>query len=187
MIVRKVFIYSFLWVVISCQEHQEELTSKQIVEAYFVALNNYNFEEISAYTSDNILRTEGEYVVTKNKVDLQRIFQWDSVFVPKYEILEIEEKDQAIVATISKNCKRITFLHDTPMVYKTIIEVTDHKITKMKTDEYIEFDDAKWQKRRDMLVKWIDENHPELNGFIHDQTIVGAQNYLKAIALYQTK
>lgn len=42
-----------------------------------------------------------------------------------------------------------------------------------------------WQMERDSLVKWVSINHPELDGFIHDLTMNGAINYLKAIELYE--
>ena len=44
-----------------------------------------------------------------------------------------------------------------------------------------------WQRERDSLVNWIKENHPELDGFVHDLSMEGAQNYLKAISLYKKR
>jgi len=42
-----------------------------------------------------------------------------------------------------------------------------------------------WNLTKNEMVTWIKKNHPELDGFIYDQTKTGAQNYLKAIALYK--
>jgi hypothetical protein len=49
------------------------------------------------------------------------------------------------------------------------------------------FNVEKFVKNRDELVNWISENHPELNGFLNDQTKSGGLYYLKAIQLYKNK
>jgi len=36
-------------------------------------------------------------------------------------------------------------------------------------------------------LSWVSENHPELNGFINDQTEAGGKKFLKALELYETK
>ena len=40
-----------------------------------------------------------------------------------------------------------------------------------------------WKIRTNFL-NWMNQNHPEVNGFIFDQTEKGGLNYLKAIKLY---
>ena len=69
-------------------------------------------------------------------------------------------------------------------LYKDYI---DGKISKEDIFDYLVFDFEKWQIRRDTLVTWIDKNHPNLSGFVYDQTVKGGQNYLKAIELYEKR
>jgi len=38
-----------------------------------------------------------------------------------------------------------------------------------------------------LLVVWVEENHPELDGFIHDMTMKGAQDYVNSIELYEAR
>jgi len=45
-------------------------------------------------------------------------------------------------------------------------------------------DTLQWSSRRYSLVSWIKIYYPYLDGFVYDQTLEGAQNYLKAIELY---
>ena len=59
------------------------------------------------------------------------------------------------------------------------------KISKIEDFEYIGTDWEKWVNERDSLVRWINKNHPKLDGFVHDLTMKGAMNYVKAIELYQ--
>ena len=105
----------------------------------------------------------------------------DTTYTAKY--LSVDKNMEAI---ISKTCKRIRFLHDSATVYKVSIAFEGNKITCMETFDYEVFDFGKWQSNRDSLVKLIDENHPYLSGFVNDQTLTGAQNYLKAIELYES-
>jgi len=57
----------------------------------------------------------------------------------------------------------------------------------VETTEYLVFNDATFVKNRDSLLSWIDENHPELNGFINNQTAPGGRQYLKAIELFKNR
>ena len=52
---------------------------------------------------------------------------------------------------------------------------------------YVDFKVATWEKNRTELLRWVDEHHPELNGFLYDQTEAGGMKFLKAIELYQYK
>jgi len=84
----------------------------------------------------------------------------------------------------SKTDKRISFLHEQPIVTNQLIRFDQDKIVSIETTEYAVFNDSIFVKNRDSLLSWIDENHPELNGFIYNQTAPGGRQYLKAIELY---
>jgi len=155
------------------------------VKDFYKGLNNDDFESISNLISDNIRITEGTYNLTNSKASFYTQFQWDSVFTPQYEIVEISDYEYGIEATISKECQRILFLMDTAMVYKVKINFRDDKIIRMNTEEYISLDFNKWQNNLDELLEWMKEDHPELIGSQNDLTLAGAQNYLKAINLFK--
>tara|TARA_R110000868_G_scaffold220806_1_gene472219 strand:- start:1896 stop:2198 length:303 start_codon:yes stop_codon:yes gene_type:complete len=99
----------------------------------------------------------------------------------------MELEDEIVKAKISKIDKRLSFLHHEPIVTNQVIRFDKDKIISIETTEYVIFNDSTFVKNRDGLVNWIDENHPELNGFIHDQTENGGLKYLKAIELYRNK
>tara|TARA_R110002167_G_C12410901_1_gene627904 strand:- start:185 stop:532 length:348 start_codon:yes stop_codon:yes gene_type:complete len=111
--------------------------------------------------------------------------KWDSIFDPTYKILQIEQEDEIVKAKISKIDKRISFLHQEPIVTNQIIRFDNDKIIGLETTVYVIFNDSIFVKNRDRLVNWIEENHPELNGFLYDQTKTGGLKYLKAIELYK--
>ncbi|MBN1953363.1 MAG: hypothetical protein JW801_19315 [Bacteroidales bacterium] len=165
----------------------EPLTDK-IIGTYFNGLNESNFKKIASCISDSLLTMEGGFVLTKSSKDYYIHFQWDSVFSPTYQLLNSEKiSDSSIVVTISKICDRIRYLHDTATVYKAKIDLTANRITKINNLELVVFDTLKWGTRRDALVAWIRTNHPELDGFIMDQTPAGAKHYLQAIELYTSR
>ncbi|WPP49957.1 hypothetical protein [Catalinimonas niigatensis] len=58
---------------------------------------------------------------------------------------------------------------------------------KLESLECLNADWNIWQTERDSLVNWTRNNHPKLDGFIHDLTMDGAINYLKAIELYEKR
>jgi hypothetical protein len=179
------FIIAFLF---SCNNSSDKPTADKIIHTYIVALNESNFKQIESCISDSLVTMEGGFVLTKSSKDYYVHFQWDSVFSPKYTILNSNKiSDKSIEVTLSKICKRIKYLHDSATVFKTKFDFADKRIVSIDNFELVYFDTLKWSSRRDTLVNWVSEHYPELDGFIYDQTPNGAQNYLKAIELYTDK
>ncbi len=152
-------------------------------------LDKSNISGIETLITDSLSteETEYNYVQTFSKKDYVEWLKWDSVFEPTYKILEIKQKNGTVKAKISKTDKRIIFLHQEPIVTDQVVRFDNDKITSIETTKYVIFNDSVFVKKRDELVDWIDKNHPELNGFIYDQTMTGGMNYLKAIELYENK
>lgn len=169
---------------ISCSIQQHD-SQKKIVTDYIQGLNNGEFNLISKCVSDSVVTTEMNFVLTKNKQELYSHFQWDSVFQPKYNLIGYKTDNAGLICTVGKTCKRIEFLQDTSMVYKTRFEFEGNKIVKISLIDYVYLNTLTWQPRRDSLVAWIDKYHPELSGFVYDLTPSGAQKYLTAIDLYK--
>ncbi len=157
---------------------------EQIINQYFDGLNQSNFQQIEEVLSDSILMTEMQFVLCKNKKELYPQFQWDSVFKPQYRILSLQKDSNQWVCTLEKACNRIRFLQDTSTVCKMTFQLKQAKICKISTYEYVRFDFEKWQARRDTLIAWVNNKHPELSGFINDLTLNGALKYTQAIELY---
>ena len=134
-----------------------------------------------------IRESEDDYEENFSEKGYIEWLNWDSVFDPTYKILEIEKENETVKAKISKMDKRIFFLHEEPMVWNEIIRFDNNKIISVERIQYEVFNVAKFLKNRDGLVSWIDENHPELNGFLNAQTKSVGMKYLKAIELYQSK
>ncbi|GAA3508975.1 hypothetical protein GCM10022393_21210 [Aquimarina addita] len=155
----------------------------ELVQKYYNELNNSNYSKISQLVGDSITLSEGGYYMNFSENDYYRFFQWDSVFSPTYKVLEINQKNNTIEVTISKLCDRIQFLNEKPTTAKEIFEIREHQITTITTTE-LNFDYKLWDLKKNKIISWIKLNHPELDGFIYDQTKNGAQKYLKAIALY---
>ncbi|WP_299243927.1 hypothetical protein [uncultured Aquimarina sp.] len=158
--------------------------NRQLVQDYYNQLNQSNYIELSKLIGDSITISEGDYNMNYSKDDYYKFFQWDSVFSPKYELLEIKEIDNKVAIRVSKTCTRIKFLNEKPIISKEVIEIKNQKISKIKNIE-MDSDFKLWNLTKNDMITWIKKNHPELDGFIYDQTKNGAQNYLKAIALYK--
>ena len=173
--------------VISCKTSEKEIEKLEIAKKYYTALDSSDSSAITLLLTDSLVTKEAEYEQTFFMKDYVEWLKWDAVFDPKYEILQIEQEDEIVKAKISKIDKRISFLHQEPIVTNQIIRFDHDRITSIETTEYVTFNDSTFVKNRDGLVNWIKENHPELNGFIHDQTETGGLKYLKAIELYKNK
>jgi hypothetical protein len=171
---------------VSCKNSEKEIARVEIAKQYFKVLDNSDYTKISDWFTDSLTTIEGEYKQTYSKTDYLEFLKWDSVFDPNYEILEIEQKNGIVKAKISKMDKRISFLHEKPFITNQTIKFQNEKIISVET-EYLDFNEATWEKNKNGLLSWIDENHPELNGFIYDQTKSGGMKFLKAIELYKNK
>lgn len=131
--------------------------------------------------------TEYDYEQTFSKNEYVEWLKWDAVFEPTYKILKIEQDNETVKAQVSKTDKRISFLHQEPIVTEQVFRFNNNKISSIETTKYVTFNDSVFVDNREKLLKWVENNHPELNGFIYDQTESGGMKYLKAIELYTNK
>ncbi len=139
----------------------------------------------SAFMEDSIQITEMNYVLTKNRNEFNRQFLWESAFEPQYKIIDIRETSFGATAKITKTDKRIDFLQDSAIIYKIEARFSDNLISHIKLTEYVQFNYAKWQARRNSLIEWTKIHHPELPAFVNDMTPQGAKNYVKVLGLYE--
>ncbi len=170
---------------ISCHEKKSKINKVQIVENYIEALNEGSYNTIIQSFLDSIRLNEQAYKSAFSKVDYLSLFQWDSTFAPKYQILDIEQKGEDVEMKVSKKCTRILFLNKEPIITKELVEFKGNKIYGITITDYEVFNNGKWSGNRANLVSWIKTHYPELDGFLIDQSKQGALNYLKAIDLYQ--
>ena len=132
---------------------------------------------------------EYDYEIKYSREDyIGNWLKWDSVFDPTYKVLDMELENGIVKAKISKTDKRIFFLMEEPFITNETLKFKNGKIITVET-EYVNFDEATWERNRSGLLNWIEENHPELNlnRFIYDQTEYGGMKFLEAIELYKNK
>ncbi|MCX2761895.1 hypothetical protein [Aquimarina muelleri] len=178
---------------ISCKTSEKgrvrETNKLETAKRYYKALNTSDDSEMLTLLGDSIVIRENadNYEERFSRKGYTIWLEWDSVFEPKYKILEIEEENEVVKAKISKIDQRIFFLTEEPIVWYEIIRFDNNKIVKVEKIEYEVFNVAKFLKNRDRLVNWIDKNHSELSGFLYPQTKSVGMKYLKAIELYNNK
>ncbi|WP_109852111.1 hypothetical protein [Aquimarina sp. AU58] len=174
------FLLCFL---IGCSD--QKLTNKEIVTKYYNARNTANYNELKTFINDSITITAGDYIMPYTHDSFYEEFKWDSIFRTSYKIVELVEKNDQIIASVTSNSIRFEFLKNNPLVCQYKISFTSGKISKIESLECIGANWKIWQRKVDSLVSWVNANHPELDGFINDMTMNGAINYLKAIELYK--
>ena len=162
------------------------LTYQETVIKYYNARHAANFNELRTLINDSITITSGDYVMPYDHASFYEVFKWDSIFRTSYSIVELDEKNNQVITSVTMNSLRNEFLKNNKMTCDYKISFNSGKILKIEEIECRDVDWEIWQKQRDSLVDWIKQNHPELNGFIHDMTMNGAINYLKAIEFYET-
>lgn len=165
----------------------KKLSHAEVVTNYYEAFNASDYQQVKQCITDSITIVEGEYVMPYSRDSFHEQFKWDSIFQPTYEIIELQEQDNQIIATVASSSKRYAFLKNDPLTCQFQISFHSDKITRLVALDCPGADWSVWQTERDSLVSWIGANHPELDGFIHDLSMKGARNYLKAIELYQNR
>lgn len=170
----------------SCQDKKEYPSALEITQDYYQALDNSDISQMAALLTDSLLtrETEYDYEQTFSKSEYLEWMRWDSVFNPTYEVLSMASEDSVVRATVAKIDARIRFLHITPIETEQVFSFDRGKITSIETTKYLRFNDTLFVQTRDSMVAWIKQHHPELDGYIFDQTLQGAQNYIKALKLY---
>ncbi len=158
---------------------------KTQVEAYFSALDAGSIDRARAVIADTLTISEGDFSTDYYGEVFYEHFRWDSIFQPGYEILELREEGEEIVTLVASRSVRYEYLRNNPLSCERRISFKDGKIRKIAIGECPSADWATWEARRDTLVRWIAEHHPELDGFINDLTMQGAQNYMQAMELYE--
>lgn len=175
--------------VLSCKSSEKRVDKLGIAKQFYKILDNSKASEIKNLLTDSLItkETQYNYVQIFSLEEYIEWLKWDSVFNPTYRILKIEHNKGIVKAKVSKIDKRILFLHEEPIITNQVIKFDNNKIISLETTEYLVFNDSTFVKNRAKFLNWIDQNHPELNGFIYDQTKIGAIKYLKVIELYQNR
>src|SRR5690606_25731981 len=104
----KVLLFLLIMGIISCTDQEKGVNKIEIAKQYYRILDQSDQSSLTTIIADSLLtkETEFDYEQTfslKEFIDWQ---QWDSVFEPKYEILELEQKDGIVMAKVSKIDKR---------------------------------------------------------------------------------
>ncbi len=161
--------------------------AQDIIEAYYGGLNAADFKQVRDVVADSFTLIEGEFVTPLTRDEHYVVFQWDSVFATTYTIEKIEAIEDGARALVASSSKRYAFLKNNPLTCEMTFSLSAGKIARVKVGDCAHADWEVWASRRDSLVSWVDDNHPELSGFINDLTKEGAENYLRAIELYESR
>lgn len=175
----KILTGLLILILFSCQKNDEKLISE-----FYDGLNNSDFSKVQRVIADTLIVAEGDWIYKYSKNDYYDWFAWDSVFKPSYLIKNFEKTDSGIFFTVSKRCKRIDFLHDGNLDFNVRAIINDNKLLGIYTESYVNMDFAKWGATRDSLIVWVENEQPDLSGFMEKQNSAYAEKYLKAINLY---
>ncbi|WP_405379807.1 hypothetical protein [Maribacter sp. LLG6340-A2] len=165
----------------------KKLSNKETVAEYYNAFDSGDFDKIKTVIHDSITIVSGDFVTPLNKTSFKEFYKWDSIFKPTYDLLQLTEENNNLIATISQKNIRNGFLKNNPLKLNIKVCFVSGKITKLEELDYIDVNWTAWNQQKNSLVNWIKVNHPELDGFVNDMTMMGAMNYLKAIELYENR
>ncbi len=181
-LINKLLYYVIALSFYSCNTH---FSNDEIVINYYSSLNEGSFDLVRDYTADSLYFIEGNQTLEHSRESFYQYFQWDSVFQPKYQVLSMNTGNDIIKVRLKTNSNRLKFLENDPLITEQQVHISDQKITKIEFTNYENVDWDRWSAKRDSLISWIKVHHPEHPEFIYDLTKTGAENYLKAIDLFQ--
>ncbi|MFC4096489.1 hypothetical protein [Euzebyella saccharophila] len=136
---------------------------------------------------DTLIIVSGDFVTPYSHESFNEFFKWDSIFRSTYKIQGLKQENEKVLVTIRSESLKYKFLENNPLTTNFAISFTNGKISKIEDLGSDTANWALWQSKRDTLVNYIKKYRPELDGFINDMSMKGAQNYLKAIAHYQNQ
>ncbi|MDO1502143.1 hypothetical protein Q2T40_18565 [Winogradskyella maritima] len=171
-----------LLLAVSCISTDSET---QQIKRYYSGFQDGDYSKIKAVLADSVTLISGDNVMPFNPESYYKQFKWDSVFQPKYKLNSITVQHKKRIAKVSLNSMKIKFLQNNAMSCSYEFSFVDGKISKIKELDCPTADWPLWGQRVDSLVQFIEKNHPDLDGFIHDLSMQGAQNYLDAIEAYE--
>ena len=164
--------------------NSQKLAHLEMVKNYYKARDEANYHEIKNLMYDSITITSGDYIMPYSQDSFYEVFKWDSIFGTSYQIIDLKEKADQVIADVALQSARMEFLENSPMSCRYTISFKSGKISRIEELECEDADWAVWGRKVDSLVSWVHKNHPELDGFIHDMTMEGAIKYTKAMELY---
>ncbi|MEW2921127.1 MULTISPECIES: hypothetical protein [unclassified Allomuricauda] len=106
---------------ISCEKAEKETDKIEIAKKFYVAIDNSNHSKVTGLITEEFTTIDDGYEQKYVQNKYAEWVKWDSVFQPTYEILKIEKDDDIVKAKISKIDKRISFLHDQPIIMNETI------------------------------------------------------------------
>ncbi len=160
-------------------------SKSRLVETFFDGFKNLNYNTIQAVIADSLTITEGDYVMQYTRESFYEHYKWDSVFKPEYRLLKLENKGDQVLVTTEVASLKLEFLENSPMICDRKFYFKQGKISRVENLDCLNADWKVWERKVDSLVSWVKDNQPQLNGFIHDLSMQGALDYLKAIELYK--
>ena len=184
----RLLLYFLLCGFISCEKSKKKGDELVMAKQYYNALDDSSHSKVKLFLTDSIttIVKDYDYKQTFSQDEYIEFIKWDSVFNPNYKILKIEPNDNSVKARISKIDTRIFFMHEAPIITDEVIHFKNDKIVRIESTDVV-FNEDVFIKNKNEFLTWINTNHPELNGFINDQTEAGAIKFLRAINLYQNR
>lgn len=182
---KALILFSILYAFTGCKSQKP--THQETVIQYYYGFSASDYDLIKSTIADRITITAGDYVMPYTQESYYEIFKWDSIFQTTYKLVKTEVQDGKVLASVTMSSIRNRFLKNPAMTCTYRVSFDKGLISKVEELECTDVDWSIWQREVESLVAWIDTNHPVLNGFIYDMSMVGAINYLKAIELYESR
>ena len=177
-------VFMFTLVIVSACSNERLLRSEAVTK-YYNGFDTGNFNEIKSVLGDSITLSSGDYVMPYGHSDFYEFFKWDSVFDTSFKIIDLIEKGNQIEVKIKSESDRYRYLENNPLETKFLISFDEERITSIKDLGSETADWVIWRTKVDTLVNWTKVHHPELDGFIFDISMKGAQNYREAIRHFE--
>jgi len=119
--------------IMNCSAKKEDLS--QTVTDYYNGFKTSDYSQIQNTLSDSLTLIEGDYVTPFTHKSYHEQFKWDSVFKPRYEIIEIKKLDDKVAATVSVYSPRFEFLKNNPLTCTHLFSFTSGTIAKIENQD----------------------------------------------------